>query len=323
MEKRVLITGVGGFIGFHLAMSLTKDPECQVIGVDNFQRGDFDEYIKVLEAKDNFELITGDLNSSEFVYLLPSKVDYVYHLATINGTQNFYSVPYDVAVSCVIPTWNLIEHFKHDKSVKFILAGTPESYASTIDAGYASIPTPESVLLSISSSLEPRWSYAAGKIFAEVLVSNANKQFGLNFLIVRFHNIYGPRMGPFHLIPDFLRRVQSKDFELYGGSDTRSFLFVSDAVSDLIALAENSNAINDIYNIGSNEEISVLDIAKRILAKLNSSSEIKIFPAPSGSVSRRSPDTSKIDKLLGNRPRILLDDGLDVCIKEYFPSKST
>jgi nucleoside-diphosphate-sugar epimerase len=161
-------------------------------------------------------LITGDLNSLEFVHQLPSKLDYVYHLATINGTQNFYSIPYDVAVSCVIPTWNLIEHFKHDKSVKFILAGTPESYASTVDAGYASIPTPESVLLSISSSLEPRWSYAAGKIFAEVLVSNANKQFGLRFLIARFHNIYGPRMGHFHFIPDFLHRVQSKNFTLYG-----------------------------------------------------------------------------------------------------------
>jgi UDP-glucose 4-epimerase len=88
----------------------------------------------------------------------------------------------------------------------------------------------------------------------------------------------------------------------------------------LIALAENSFAINDIYNIGSNEELTVLDVAKKILAKLHSSSEIKILPAPSGSVSRRSPDTSKIDKLLGSRPRILFDDGIDACIEEFFPS---
>jgi nucleoside-diphosphate-sugar epimerase len=250
---------------------------------------------------------------------LPEHFDIIFHLATINGTQNFYEIPFDVAASCAIPTWNLINKYKTSGIEKFILAGTPESYATSVELGIAGIPTPEDVPLSISSPQEPRWSYAAGKIFAEALLCGAAKQFNFPFAIARFHNVYGPRMGPHHLIPDFLKRAVAGDYSVYGSQNTRSFLYVDDAISDLIKISELSNERELILNIGSSEEIKVANLARIILKTLSINSDLEVFDAPSHSVSRRIPDLTKIDTILGERSRIKLQEGLSRCIVEYFP----
>ena len=317
--KKILVTGCAGFIGFHLLGTLLEKNTYDVYGVDNFSRQTNDDFFDSMKLESRFTFLEGDLNDPMFVNSLPERFDIIFHLATINGTQNFYEIPFDVAASCAIPTWNLINKYKTASIEKFILAGTPESYATSVELGIAGIPTPEEVPLSISSPQEPRWSYAAGKIFAEALVCGAAKQFNFPIAIARFHNVYGPRMGPHHFIPDFLTRAVKGDYSVYGSKNTRSFLYVDDAISDLIKISELSDERQLILNIGSSEEVEVGDLAKTILKTLGIKNDLAVFDAPSHSVSRRIPDLTKIDAILGERSRIKLHEGLARCIVEYFP----
>jgi UDP-glucose 4-epimerase len=316
--KNILLTGCAGFVGFHLASELVKSEKYFVFGVDNFARGSRDELFMELCKNKNFELIEGDLTSSTFVNSLPSEIDYVVHLAALNGTQNFYSIPFDVSVSCAIPTWNLIEMYRNFPITKFIFTGTPESYASGIDLGLIDVPTSENVPLTITSPHEARWSYATGKTFSEVLLANAYTQFGFPSLILRLHNVYGTRMGKHHFIPDFLERTLLGQFVLEGAHNTRSFLYIDDAVADMISLLESELASSTIINIGSMEERSIYSVAIQILELLKIRVDLKVNAAPSGSVLRRIPNTSLVDKILGERPRVSLQEGLQHCIHEFY-----
>lgn len=315
--KRILVTGCAGFIGYHLVDRLVSLRKYKIIGVDNFVRGVRDDKFERLLNEANFSFFHGDLNSRDFVESLPSNIDYIIHLAAINGTQNFYDYPYDVAVSCVIPTWNLIERYRNTNLLRFFFAGTPESYATSIELGIAGIPTSENVPLSISSSLESRWSYSCGKTFSEVLLNGAFQQFGVPSLILRFHNVYGTRMGPHHFLPDFLTRVNSGDFKLYGGENTRAFLYVDDAVSDVISLLERPLGETKILNIGSSDEVSIQHVANEILNLLRIEANLEILPAPTKSALRRVPSLKEIDGILGIRRRTPLRKGLEECIREF------
>ncbi len=317
--KKVLVTGCAGFVGYHLVKQLLLEGNCEVVGIDDFSRPTNDEEFQQLLTNPLFTFIEGNLSETKFVDSLPSSVDIIFHLAAINGTLNFYELPYDVAVSCAIPTWNLINKYVNSNLEKFIFAGTPESYASSIALGIAEIPTKEEVPLSITSPLEPRWSYASGKIFSESLICMAAQQHEFPFLIVRLHNVYGPRMGPHHFIPDFLHRVKKGVFSLNGGTDTRSFLYISDAVSDLISLATLRNASNLIVNLGSDDEIEIQKVANEILLLLGIKAVLEIKASPPNSVSRRVADISRLNNLLGPRSRTTLSVGLSNCIEEIFP----
>lgn len=317
-----LITGCAGFIGYHLTKELLSNKKNYVVGVDDFSRNTSDEKFKNLSNYENFKFFELDLTKSSNLDKLPLNVDYVVHLAAINGTQNFYSIPYDVAVSCAIPTWNLIEKYSNSPIKKFVFAGTPESYAAGIKLGIAPIPTPEDVPLTISRSNDVRWSYAAGKTYSESLLYAAALQNKLRVQVLRLHNIYGPRMGPYHFIPDFITRIRKGIFELYGAEDTRSFLYVSDAVSDILELIEHETNEYDIFNIGSQREVQIKDVANEIMSLMKLDGQIEIFASPIGSVSRRVPDTSKIDELLGERLRTELNVGLKFCIDEISSSET-
>ena len=317
--KKVLVTGCAGFVGYHLVKQLLLEGNCEVVGIDNFSRPTNDEEFQQLLTNPLLTFIEGNLSETTFVENLPSDVDIIYHLAAINGTLNFYQIPYDVAVSCAIPTWNLINKYVNSNLEKFIFAGTPESYASSISLEIADIPTKEEVPLSITSPLDSRWSYASGKIFSESLVCMAAQQHKLPFLIVRLHNVYGPRMGPHHFIPDFLGRVKKGVFSLNGGTDTRSFLYIRDAVSDLICLSRLTSASDLIVNLGSDDEIEIQKVAKEILLLLGIEANLEINASPPNSVSRRVPDVSRLNNLLGPRHRTTLSVGLTNCIKEVFP----
>ena len=316
--KKVLVTGCAGFVGYHLVKQLLLEGNCEVVGVDDFSRPTNDKEFQKLLTNPLLTFIEGNLSETKFVETLPSDVDIIFHLAAINGTLNFYQIPYDVAVSCAIPTWNLVNRYVNSNLEKFIFAGTPESYASSILLGIAEIPTKEEVPLSITSPLDSRWSYASGKLFSESLVCMAAQQHKFPFLIVRLHNVYGPRMGPHHFIPDFLNRVKKGVFLLNGGTDTRSFLYIRDAVSDLISLSTLKSASEMIVNLGSDDEIQIQKVANEILLLLGIEANLEINASPPNSVSRRVPDVSRLNKLLGPRHRTSLSMGLAHCIKEVF-----
>lgn len=294
---KVLITGAAGAIGYHLA-KFCIDRGDRVYLVDNFIRSARDERYVELVEKDGVEEYEIDLRDANLVAKLPQDVDYVYHLAALNGTQNFYESPFDVLDHSTVPTINLLRHYAQSKSLKrFVYAGSSEAYASTVTTFGWQVPTDENVPLCISDPLNVRWSYGASKMHGEIACVAAAGQFDTPFTVVRFHNVYGPRMGDKHVIPDFLERARNGVYELYGYVDTRSFIYVSDAVRASVAVAETEGCNSEIVNVGGPDEITMLALGEKIMGLMGIDEDIQCHPSPSGSVKRRAPDLGKLYRL--------------------------
>ncbi len=279
----ILLTGANGFIGKHLQ----KNIKC--ITVD-YNGCDYN----------------GDLSDPTFVNSLPD-VDTVIHLAAFNSTKNFYSTPFSVIDSIVTPTMNLLKRYPH---AHFVYAGSSEEYAGTVNRGWASIPTPESVALTIDDITNPRWCYASGKIAMESAVISHSAQYSNTYTILRFHNIYGPGQEN-HFIPEFIERIQQGDNRLYGWDDTRSFCYIDDAVKLTIEMLEQKN---QIVNIGSPMESKIVDVANVIVDLLGVSNQFELLNSPPGSTPRRAPDLTKLHKFVPNFEWTDLRTGLKTCL---------
>jgi len=316
--KKSLVTGGAGFIGFHLAKKLSEEQE--VLIADNFERGKKDsEFKKLLENK-NISFVKMDLtNSNEFSKL--DSFDFVYHLAAINGTENFYKIPDKVIKVGILGTINMLDWFTEQKKGKFLFSSSSETYAGTMKVLKENfpIPTPEEIPLTIDDPKNPRWSYGAGKIMSEVSIHCYNHLHNFDFSIVRYHNIYGPRMGTEHVIPQFIERIIKKNFpfKIFGGEETRTFCYIDDAVNATKLVMENEKANKQTFHIGrSDEEIKIIDLAKKLFSIAKVNPEIKIELSPEGSVKRRCPDVSKLSAL-GYKPEVNLDKGLEKTFKWY------
>ncbi|WP_131197016.1 NAD-dependent epimerase/dehydratase family protein [Lichenihabitans psoromatis] len=321
---KVMITGAAGFLGFHLARSLSSRPGFQVICVDNFIRGESDKYFSELISKPNVTFINCDLNEASSQSMLPIDVDYIYHLAALNGTQNFYERPLEVIRCSTLPTMHLLENYgQHGTLKRFLFAGTSESYASTVTRFGWPVPTDEGVPLCIDDVMNPRWSYAASKIHGEVLTAQAGRVYNIPFTIVRFHNAFGPRMGDKHVIPDFLTRAKLGRFELFGHEDTRSFIYVDDAVSATVNVAENARCVNQIMNVGGANEISILSLAREMMRVRNFEGDIILHPSPVGSVKRRAPDLGKLQEYTGFTEKVDLAQALAITADYYIDGRLT
>lgn len=313
---RVLITGAAGFIGFHMTRCLSSAADYEIFAVDNFERGVPDEHYSRVCSRPNVHEVVGDLSDAAFVRDLPD-VDYVYHLAALNGTQNFYDRPLDVLRSSTLPTLFLADRYANTGLERFVYAGTSESYASTVTRFGWPVPTGEDVPLGIEDVFNPRWSYAASKIHGEVVTAQAGRAHDMRFSIVRYHNVYGPRMGDKHVIPDFFARAKSGVYSLYGHEETRSFLYIDDAVAATILIAETEACSGEIVNVGSQEELRILDLAQSMMQSRSLKGEIQLFDPPAGSVRRRAPDTSKLCALTGFTEEVDLGTGLEATAKFY------
>ena len=315
-KQSYLVTGAAGFVGYHLALHLAQDTQADVVLVDNFARGVRDNAFEELCFLPNVRLFQGDLRDSSFVASLP-EVDYVYHLASINGTENFYNRPFDVIEAAITPTLNLVRRFKGTQIKRMLLSSTSETYASTTDFLKWTVPTAEDVPLSIADISNPRWSYASGKIAAESALLGAYHQSNFPVTIIRYHNVYGPRMGNQHVIPQFLARALRGVFSLYGADNKRCFIYVQDAVRATRFLAEHSESLGQVFHVGTSEEISMQELASEIMWILGVSSEVEALPAPDGSVSRRVPDISKMVSLMGSPKTVGREIGLRRTIDYY------
>ena len=320
-EGITLVTGGAGAIGFQLAKFLS-DQEREIYIADNFIRSERDAEFQELASKKNVHEINIDLSDFSQYNLLPDDMEYIYHLAAFNGTQNFYERPFQVLLHSTLPTLNLIQKYAHNEQLKrFVYAASSEAYACSVARFGWEVPTDESVPLGIEDPLNPRWSYGGSKMHGELACVAANAEFNFPFTVLRYHNIYGPRMGDKHLVPDFIERAKNDKFELFGYEDTRSFLYVLDAVRATIEAAECEEAANQIVNIGSDEEIKILDLAKIMMKVMGRDEEITLHPSPKGSVRRRSPNISKLRGLTGFVPKYSLEEGLKATI-EYYMKKS-
>lgn len=290
--NRILVTGASGFIGLALVKKLLEDNRNQIYAIDKKNIG--------FRSK-NLKFFKKDLR---FVKKFP-KADIVIHLAAFNGTRHFYKKPFEVIEHNFLPTINLLNYYKKNPCKLFVYSGTSEIYAGKNFRSVKNFNLKENDQIIFNNIQNPRWSYASSKFMGEVAVINSN----LNYLIVRYFNVYGPNQID-HFIPEFLSRLKKKKYELYGYKNKRSFIFIDDAVTATIKLLKNSRSKKQIFNIGSEKEVTILSVAKMILHLLKIKKKITLFGSPYGSPKRRKPNISKIKKLIGEINTISLKDGL-------------
>ena len=294
---RVLLTGVRGFIGWHLASALGNQKSYEVIGVD---RG-VDPQIP------GISYIQHDL--TENCDRLP-EVDMVIHLAAFNGTKHFYTQPYRVIRDNTVPTINLLDRYMNSGLDRFVYAGTPESTAGATDLFNYPIPTDEKCPLVVPDVSNPRWGYAGGKIISEQAVIAS----GIPYTIVRYNNVYGPRQVD-HFISEFWERASQGVYELYGYDNTRTFLYIDDATEAVSRLISSPDARNQIVNVGGEIETTIQQVAELMLQIMNCPShDIKLYPAPEGSARRRCPDVTKMKQITGMDRFVDLRTGLEKTI---------
>lgn len=311
MNSNVLITGGAGFIGFHLAKYLAERGDAITI-VDNLSRGKMDPLFQELIARKQVRYFERDLTLQESFKDFCEPFDHVYHLAAINGTRFFYERPDQVLKVNILTALYVLEWFLLSKSKKIIFSSSGETYAGGFKHLSLPIPTPEDIPLCIENIHNERWSYGGSKIAGELLFMNYARVYGFDMTIVRFHNIYGPRMGFEHVIPEFLQRIYQKTdpFPIYGNT-TRSFCYVEDAVRALYCVMQNKNCNGKIVNIGNDaEEIQMVDLAKIVFELLHYNATIKLHASPQGSVERRCPDITTLKTLTGFQPEIALREGI-------------
>ena len=260
---KILLTGHRGFIGSHLYKALAREHD--VLGLDKTEGVNL-------------------CNSSE-TDALPD-FDIVIHLAAKNGTKYFYETPFEVALDNSLPTINLLNRFKGNPT-KFVFASTCEIFNGAIDQFNYRVPTDENVPVVFNDILNPRWSYSIPKALGENLVANS----GMNWMILRFFNIYGPGQED-HFIPEFVKRAKKGIFKIEG-NDTRSFCFIDDAINIMLRLIQNFE--QGIFHVGKQEEVSIEQVARLILKLMgHSPHSLKLEPGKPGSASRRCPDTSRM-----------------------------
>ena len=282
---KILVTGAKGFIGSHICERLNKNP-----------------YYVIPWDRDN-----GDL---KVITKFPL-VDCVIHLAAMVTTSDYYTKAFDVLQNNIIPTLNLLNFYRQQEHKPlFIYTGTPESYAGATDLYNYKIPTDENAPFVISDPKNLRWSYAGSKGLGEQAVIAS----GLDYIIVRPHNTYGPgQVG--HFVSEFVERAKNKDYTVHGSDNTRSWLYIDDFCDAFIKLMNCKNAINETVNIGSADEYPVIDLAKIILQKMNIDEQPIPLKGPKGSVSRRQADISKLKRLTGWEQRISLEKGLELTVE--------
>jgi nucleoside-diphosphate-sugar epimerase len=248
-------------------------------------------------------------------------MDEVHHLAFVNGTEFFYSAPelvLDVGVKGMI---NVIDACRSEGVRSLILASSSEVYQTP-----PHIPTDESAPLSVPDPLNPRYSYGGGKIISELMAINYGRKFFDRVLIFRPHNIYGPDMGWEHVIPQFSLRMKESaaehpfgkiPFKLQSdGSQTRSFCHIDDLVRGVMVMRAKGEHLG-IYHVGTREEITIAELAKRVAAHAGRDIELIVGPAPEGGTDRRCPDIAKLEKL-GYSPQVPLAIGLPSTVDWYW-----
>ncbi len=314
--KKVLITGGAGFIGSYLSNRLVKQ-NYSVDVVDNQLRGDYtrlDKRVKIYNI---------DLTKPEELSQLPKNYDWIFHLAAVNGTDNFYKIQSKVFEVGVKSCLNIYDYFKHSQS-SIIVASSAEVYQTpTI------VPTDESAPLVVPDVKNARYSYGGSKIFSELLVMNYGLDFFEKAIIFRPHNIYGPNMGFKHVVPQLINKLKnSKDnninsIELIGsGSETRAFCYVDDLVDGLLILMKKGKD-KEIYHIGNDYELSIYELAKKMTKLIDKTIQVKKgAQSHVGGTMRRCPDISKMREI-GYKPKISIDIGLEKSVEWYLNNTNT
>ena len=319
MKKKVLILGGAGFIGLNITKYLAENRNYELSIADNFSRGQMDESLKNLVDNYKIKVITGDFTNSSTFELLEKEYDQLYMLASVVGVNNTLEQPHEIIRINTLLIINTLEWIKQSKIKKVLFTSTSECYAGTIESFGYKIPTPEDIPLCINEIGHPRYTYAVTKMLGESGFLNYSKKIGFKCTIIRYHNVFGPRMGFKHVIPHLIQRFLNNErpFKIYGHDQTRSFCYVSDAVEGTVLAMENKSSNGQIYHIGSENEITIEELIKATGRIMNYNGEYEFAPTFPGSVSRRCPDISKAKRDLNYSPKIKWKEGLIETSKWY------
>ncbi|SKA82372.1 NAD-dependent epimerase/dehydratase family protein [Desulfobaculum bizertense] len=298
--KKVLITGGAGFIGFHLGKKLAQSGY-QVDLLDNFSRGVRDPEIEDAINSRNLQLLNGDILDSQFLNTLDKDYTYIYHLAAIVGVEHVLKRPFDVLTLNLRLLDNMIHLAeKQSQLEKFVFASTSEVYAGTLKYFEMAIPTPEQTPLATLDLQSPRTSYMLSKIYGEAMLNQSD----LPIMIIRPHNIYGPRMGMAHVIPQQLNKINSakefSDVTVYTPEHQRTFCYISDAVNLIQLLTENSKSTGEVFNIGNESpEVKIKKVVEIVAETIGKKVHFVYKDMNSGSPARRCPSMHKAFSLVG------------------------
>jgi UDP-glucose 4-epimerase len=322
-NKKILITGGAGFIGSHLAEKLLSEWK-EVFVLDNLSTGSL-ENINHLKENDKFHFTEGSVLDKELVFDLVSKADQVYHLAAAVGVKTVVEKPLESFLINIEGTKNVLDAAV-ERKVPVLLASTSEVYGKN-----DSLPFSEEHDRVYGSAYHARWGYGMSKGSDEFLGLAYYREKGLPVVIVRLFNVIGPRQSGAYgmVVPRFIQQaLKGEDITVHGSGDqTRCFGYVEDVVGALAALIEAPGALGHIFNLGSDEEISINDLARKIIALTGSKSEIKRIPYAEvygpefDDMLHRRPDLSKIKEVIGFKPEYNLEGSLKKIIEYFHDSK--
>jgi len=316
---RVLITGGAGFIGSHLS-DLYVSRGDEVFCVDDLSTGSF-ENIAHLKGNPKFRYTIDSVHNQPVMAELIDQCDVVFHLAAAVGVKLIVESPVRTIETNVRGTEVVLAQ-ANKKKKKVLVASTSEVYGLSSE-----VPFREDGNLVMGATTKGRWSYACSKAIDEFLALAYWREKKLPTVVVRLFNTVGPRQtGQYGMvIPTFVKQALSgRPLTVYGdGSQTRCFGYVKDVVGALVALMDAEESVGEVFNIGSSEEVSIMELARRVKELTGSKSEIVTVPYDEAyeegfeDMPRRVPDTSKVAALVGFKPTVTLDDILKSVIEYY------
>jgi UDP-glucose 4-epimerase len=317
--SRALITGGAGFIGSHLAESLLAQQQTVTV-IDDLSTGRLGNIAHLLDRPD-FHFVNETIRHTAVMDRLVSDCDIIYHLAAVVGVELIIKDPVRTIETNLLGSEMVLRLARRYRR-KVVLASTSEVYGKSED-----LPFREEADRVMGSTMKSRWSYAESKAMDEFLALAYHKQFDLPVVICRFFNTVGPRQtGTYGMvIPRLVKQaVQDLPLTVYGdGQQSRCFCNVKDTVRAVVALSTAPRAVGEIFNIGSSDEVTILELARRIVQRSNSRSEIRLIPyeqayeAGFEDMRRRIPGTTKIHDAIGWEPLVPLDQTLDEVIAEF------
>jgi UDP-glucose 4-epimerase len=314
---RVLITGGAGFIGSHLTEDLLKGSS-QVIVLDNLSTGRYENIESFLTNKE-FEFVEGSILDASLVDKLVEKSDSVFHLAAAVGVDLIVRKPLE-SLSTNIKGSEIVLDAALRYRKRILITSTSEIYGKNVNG-----PLKEDDDRILGSPLKTRWSYSTAKAVDEMLAYVYFKEKKLPTVIVRLFNTVGPRQtGTYGMVvPRFIEQaLKNEPLTIYGtGRQTRCFIHVKDVVRALIKLINEPRATGEVFNIGSQEEISIAKLADEIIKITQSNSKVTFIPyaqayeAGFEDMERRVPDTSKINKLIGFKSTFTIKEIIEDIIR--------
>lgn len=303
--RKILVTGGAGFVGSGLAEKLIKDSDNFVIIIDDLSTGDINKLPKL--PRTNWRFIKADVNNYNDIsqVMFANQFEYVFHYAAVVGVERTQLNPYKV-LNDIQGFKNILDISKNTGVKRVFFASSSEVYGEPVDFPQNEYTTP----------LNSRVPYAVVKNVGEAFLRSYYKEFGLEFTIFRFFNTYGPKQSPDFVMSRFISKaIKNEPITIYGdGLQSRTFCFIDDNVDACLNAAYGDQIINDVVNIGNDNEISIIHLAELIIDITKSKSEIiHLPPLAEGDMHRRLPDITKMKELL-KRPLTNIETGIQKII---------